>query len=151
MTSEFGSRDGQSLQNPIFLGFSCRVALTHTKPRGCLWLRHPTCQKADPPEPRVQGQLDLGRLVLGLHDALLQVEPVVGADGDAQEAEAADGEHGAEQGQRLPAAGAHRHQHRAPAGPRGEPGPRSLRGLELCLGLPQLKGAIQTINNGRRI
>lgn len=60
----------------------------------------------------MQRELDLGRLVLGLDDAFLQVEPIIGADGDAQEAEAADGEHAAEQGQRLPAAGAHRHQHR---------------------------------------
>ena len=59
----------------------------------------------------MQRQFDLHRLVLGLDDALLQVEPVVGADGDAQEAEAADGEHAAEQGQRLPAASTHSQQH----------------------------------------
>lgn len=59
----------------------------------------------------MQRQFDFGRLVLGLDDALLQVEPVVGADGDAQEAEAADGEHAAEQGQRLPATGTHSQKH----------------------------------------
>lgn len=59
----------------------------------------------------MQRQLDFGRLVLGLDDALLQVEPVVGADGDAQEAEAADGEHAAEQGQSLPAACTHPQKH----------------------------------------
>lgn len=104
------------------------MALTHNKPRGWFWLGDHTCQKADPPEPRVQRQLDLGRLVLGLDDALLQVEPVVGADGDAQEAEAADGEHAAEQGQRLPAAGAHSQQHRGPGsgcGTREEPSARA--------------------------
>lgn len=78
------------------------------------WEGGHTCQKADPPEPRMQRQFDFRRLVLGLDDALLQVEPVVGADGDAQEAEAADGEHAAEQGQRLPAAGAHSQMHKGP-------------------------------------
>lgn len=111
---------------------SCCVALTHpgdvalTNQGDVFWLGDPTCQKANPPEPRVQRELDLGRLVLGLDDALLQVEPVVSADGDAQEAEAADGKHAAEQGQRLPAAGAHRHQHR-----------------ELCPGLLSCKEALE--------
>lgn len=67
----------------------------------------------------MQQQFDFHRLVLGLDDALLQVEPVVGADGDAQEAEAADGEHAAEQGQRLPAAGAHSQMHKGPRLERG--------------------------------
>lgn len=109
---------GKASKNPIFLGpfllggtDTPKGCGTH-KPRGRFCLGYPTCQKANPPEPRVQRELDLGRLVLGLDDALLQVQPVVSADRDAQEAEAADGEHAAEQGQRLPAAGAHRHQHR---------------------------------------
>lgn len=89
----------------------------------------------------MQRQLDLGRLVLGLDDALLQVEPVVGADGDAQEAEAADGEHAAEQGQSFPAAGAHCQQHRGPGsgcGTRDEPSNGASRGT----GLPWIAPAL---------
>lgn len=39
----------------------------------------------------------LGALVERKDDALFQVEPVVGAHGDPQQAEAADGEHAAQQ------------------------------------------------------
>lgn len=108
---------GTASQNPIspgpFLWNDTDTQQT-TPVRRRFWVGRHTCQEADPPEPRVQRQFDFGRLVLGLDDALLQVEPVVGADGDAQEAEAADGEHAAEQGQRLPAAGAHSQKHGGP-------------------------------------
>lgn len=45
----------------------------------------------------------LSALVQGEDDALLQVEPVVGAYSDAQQAETANSEHAAQQRQRLPA------------------------------------------------
>lgn len=67
----------------------------------------PTCEEADAPQARVQGHLDLCALVLGQDHALLQVQPVVGADGDAQEAQAAHGKDAAQQGQGLPPAGTH--------------------------------------------
>lgn len=38
----------------------------------------------------MQGHLDLGALVLGYNHTLLQVQPVVGADCDTQEAQATD-------------------------------------------------------------
>lgn len=83
--------------------------------RGCssLWGRAVptcgalTCEEADTPQARVQGHLDLRALVLGQDHPLLQVEPVVGADCDAQEPQAADGKDAAQQGQRLPPAAAH--------------------------------------------
>lgn len=55
----------------------------------------------------MQGHLDLRALVLGQDHALLQVQPVVSADRDAQEAQAADGKDAAQQGQGLPSAGTH--------------------------------------------
>lgn len=55
----------------------------------------------------MQRHVRLGRLVDGQDDALLQVEPVVGADGDAQQAQGAHSKHAAQQRQRLPAAKAH--------------------------------------------
>lgn len=78
---------------------------------GCL-----TCEEADTPQAGVQGHLDLCALVLGQDHALLQVQPVVGADCDAQEAQAADGKDAAQQGQGLPSAGTH-----LPGRPSGRP------------------------------
>lgn len=55
----------------------------------------------------MQRHVHLGGLVYGQDDALLQVEPVVGADGDPQQAQGAHSKHAAQQRQRLPAAKAH--------------------------------------------
>lgn len=55
----------------------------------------------------MQRHVHLGGLVDGQDDALLQVEPVVGADGDPQQAQGAHSKHAAQQRQRLPAAKAH--------------------------------------------
>lgn len=55
----------------------------------------------------MQGHLDLGALVLGYNHTLLQVQPVVGADCDTQEAQATDSKDAAQQGQGLPPAGTH--------------------------------------------
>lgn len=67
----------------------------------------PTGQEAHPPEARVQRRLDGDALVERCDGALLQVEPVVGADGQTQQPQAADGEEAAQQSQGPPAAGAH--------------------------------------------
>lgn len=75
-----------------------------------------TCEEADTPQAGVQGHLDLCALVLGQDHALLQVQPVVSADRDAQEAQAADGKDAAQQGQGLPSAGTH-----LPGRPSGRP------------------------------
>ena len=80
-----------------------------------------TCQEADPPQARVQRHPGLSALVLGQDHALLQVQPVVRADGDAQQAQAAHGEDAAQQGQGLPPTGAH---------PPGQPSGRGLWGQE---------------------
>lgn len=66
-----------------------------------------TCEEADTPQAGVQGHLDLRALVLGQDHTLLQVQPVVGADRDAQEPQATDGKDTAQQGQGLPPAGTH--------------------------------------------
>ncbi len=66
-----------------------------------------TGQEADPPEAGVQRGLDVGALVHGHNDALLQVQPVVGADGHSQQPQAADCKDAAQQCQGLPAACAH--------------------------------------------
>lgn len=66
-----------------------------------------TSKEANPPEARVKGHAHLHALVERKDDPLLQVEPVVGAHGDPQKAEATNGEHAAQQRQRLPAAQAH--------------------------------------------
>lgn len=108
---DFGSKTGTNLSKASFPQPFPTTSSKRCPSRAHFGAGGHTCQEADPPEPRVQRQLDFGRLVLGLDDALLQVEPVVGADGDAQEAEAADGKHAAEQGQRLPAARAHPQKH----------------------------------------
>lgn len=50
---------------------------------------------------------DVDTLVERRDGALLQVEPVVSADGQSQQPQAADGEDTAQQSQGLPAAGAH--------------------------------------------
>ena len=63
----------------------------------------PTSQEANPPQARVEGHAYLGALVEGKDDALLQIEPVVGAYGDPQQAQGANSEHAAQQRQRLPA------------------------------------------------
>lgn len=60
-------------------------------------------QETNPPEARVEGHAYLCTLVEGKDDAFLQVEPVVGAYGDPQQAQAANSEHAAQQRQRLPA------------------------------------------------
>lgn len=75
-----------------------------------------TCEEADTPQAGVQGHLDLCALVLGQDHALLQVQPVVSADRDAQEAQAADGKDAAQQGQGLPSTGTH-----LPGRPSGRP------------------------------
>lgn len=67
----------------------------------------PTGQEAHPPEAGVQRGLDVDALVERRDGALLQAEPVVGADGQSQQPQAADGEDAAQQSQGLPAAGAH--------------------------------------------
>lgn len=69
----------------------------------------PTSQEAHPPEARVQQRLDMDALVERCDGALLQVEPVVGADGQSQQPQTADGEDAGQQSQGLPAAGAHDH------------------------------------------
>lgn len=66
-----------------------------------------TCEEADAPEAGVQGHLDLCALVLGQDHAFLQVQPVVGADRNAQETQATHSKDTAQQGQGLPPAGAH--------------------------------------------
>lgn len=55
----------------------------------------------------MQGHPDLGALVLRQDYSLLQVEPVVSADSNAQEAQTTYGEDAAQQGQGLPPTGAH--------------------------------------------
>lgn len=55
----------------------------------------------------MQRRLDVNALVERCDGALLQVEPVVGADGQSQQSQAADGEDAAKQSQGPPAAGAH--------------------------------------------
>lgn len=72
----------------------------------------PTSQEAHPPEARVQRRLDMDALVERRDGALLQVEPVVGADGQSQQPQTADGEDAGQQSQGLPAAGAHDHSRR---------------------------------------
>lgn len=62
-----------------------------------------TRHEANPPEARVEGHAYLCALVEWKNDALLQVEPVVGAYGNPQQAQAANSEHAAQQRQRLPA------------------------------------------------
>ena len=62
-----------------------------------------TSQEANPPEAGVEGHAYLGALVEGKDDAFLQVEPVVGAYGDPQQAQGANSENAAQQRQRLPA------------------------------------------------
>lgn len=66
-----------------------------------------TSKEADPPEARVQGHFDLRALVLRKDDAFLQVQPIVRADCDAQQAQTADSKDTAQQGQGLPPTGAH--------------------------------------------
>ena len=66
-----------------------------------------TGQEADPPEAGVQRGLDGGALVQRHNDALLQVQPVVGADCHSEQPQAADCKDAAQQRQGLPAAGAH--------------------------------------------
>lgn len=56
-----------------------------------------TCQETDPPQATVQRHVHLGGLVDGQDDALLQVEPVVRADGDPQQAQGAHSKHAAQQ------------------------------------------------------
>lgn len=68
-----------------------------------------TSQEADPPEARVQRGLDVHALVQRHDDALLQVQPVVGADCQSQQPQAADCKDTAQQCQGLPAARAHFH------------------------------------------
>lgn len=55
----------------------------------------------------MQGHLDLGALVLGQGHTLFQVQPVVSADRNTQEAQATDSKDAAQQGQGLPSTGAH--------------------------------------------
>lgn len=55
----------------------------------------------------MQRHLDLCALVLRKDDAFLQVQPVVRADCDAQQAQATDSKDTAQQGQGLPPTGAH--------------------------------------------
>lgn len=55
----------------------------------------------------MQGHLDLCALVLWEDYAFFQVEPVVRADRDTQQPQAADGKDAAQQGQGLPPTGAH--------------------------------------------
>lgn len=55
----------------------------------------------------MEGHAYLCALVEGKDHALLQVEPVVSAYGDPQQAQAANSEHAAQQRQRLPATKAH--------------------------------------------
>lgn len=83
----------------IQLGMNRQTVVTR---RGLL-----TCQETDPPQAAVQRHVHLGGLVDGQDDALLQVEPVVGADGDPQQAQGAHSKHAAQQRQRLPATKAH--------------------------------------------
>ncbi|TNN85472.1 hypothetical protein EYF80_004104 [Liparis tanakae] len=66
-----------------------------------------TCQEADSPEAGVQRGLHGDALVQRRDDALLQVQPVVGADRRSQQPQAADCKDAAQQGQGLPAARAH--------------------------------------------
>lgn len=51
----------------------------------------------------MEGHAYLRGLVDGEDDALLQVQPIVGAYGDPQQAQGADSKHAAQQRQRLPA------------------------------------------------
>ena len=66
-----------------------------------------TAQEADSPQATVQRRLDVNALVQRRNDALLQVQPVVGADGHSQQPQATDGKDTAQQRQGLPAARAH--------------------------------------------
>lgn len=68
-----------------------------------------TIQEADPPQARVQRGPDVHALVQGHDHSLLQVQPVVGADRQAQQPQAADCKDAAQQCQGLPAARAHCH------------------------------------------
>lgn len=68
-----------------------------------------TIQEADPPEARVLRAFDVHALVQRHDDALLQVQPVVGADRQSQQPQAADCKDAAQQCQGLPAARAHCH------------------------------------------
>ncbi len=51
----------------------------------------------------MEGHAYLRALVEGKDNTLLQVEPVIGAHGDPQQAQGANSEHAAQQRQRLPA------------------------------------------------
>lgn len=62
-----------------------------------------TSQEANPPQARVEGHAYFCALVERENDALLQVEPVVCAYSDPQQAQGANSEHAAQQRQRLPA------------------------------------------------
>ena len=75
-----------------------------------------TCKEADSPQASVQRHLDLRGLVLRQHGALLHVQPVVRADGDAHEQQAARAEHAAQQGQGAAAAVTHARRRGAPCG-----------------------------------
>lgn len=55
----------------------------------------------------MQRGLDVGALIQRHNDALLQVQPVVGADCHSQQPQAADCKNAAQQCQRLPTARAH--------------------------------------------
>lgn len=66
-----------------------------------------TGQEADSPEAGVQRGLYVNALVQRHNDALLQVQPVVGADCHSQQPQAADCKDAAQQCQGLPAARAH--------------------------------------------
>ena len=75
-----------------------------------------TCKEADAPQASVQRHLDLGGLVLRQHGSLLHVQPVVCADGDAHEQQAARTKHAAQQGQGAAAAVTHPQRRGAPCG-----------------------------------
>lgn len=62
-----------------------------------------TGQETHPPEAWVEGHAHVCGLVEGKDDALLQVEPVICAHGDPQQAQGANSKHAAQQRQRLPA------------------------------------------------
>lgn len=64
----------------------------------------------------MQGHLDLRGLVLRQHRALLHVQPVVSADRDAHQQQAARAEHAAQQGQGAAAAVTHPQRRGAPCG-----------------------------------
>lgn len=62
-----------------------------------------TSQETHPPEAWVEWHADVCGLVERKDDALLQVEPVICAHGDPQQAQGANRKHAAQQRQRLPA------------------------------------------------